>query len=190
MKINWNSNPLHTTIDIDEQDIEKILLYTQCEDFSNILCELELRLEGRLGQETPLTVEEIKKTIKPWSSIRNRDIHHDDVQYLVQALQGEHFGDCTCDACSRIKCQAEDTLGIRTTEGLGKHSARKIRGAFGLKSENTIDQALEILAKKPDYVKPATWPDVVGYEIHIPRWEEERIAAYEWLKNYKERHGF
>ena len=73
---------------------------------------------------------------------------------------------------------------------MGKHSANKIQSIFGYENKKTIDEVIEELAVEGDYVKPDTWPDSVGYEKHIPRWKAERKAAYEWLKKYKEEHGF
>lgn len=82
----------------------------------------------------------------------------------------------------------EEALGMSTIKGLGKHSASKIMGAFG--DHDNIDEAIAHLEKKPSYVKSDTWPDSVGYDIHIPRWEAEREAALKWLRQYKETHGF
>jgi alpha-L-fucosidase len=90
-----------------------------------------------------------------------------------------------------VKCMAEEALGISTIEGLGKHSAHKIMGAFG--ENSSIDEAINRLETKPDYTyKPESWINFSQkeYEKHIPRWEAERLAALKWLKTYKEEHGF
>jgi hypothetical protein len=85
-----------------------------------------------------------------------------------------------------MKCHAEDALGISTIQGLGKHSAHKIMGAFS--ETRTIDEAIAYLEQKPSYVKPDNWS--THYEKHIPKWESEREAALKWPKTYKEEHGF
>ena len=108
----------------------------------------------------------------------------------ISYIDDQHFGDCICFACSCIRCQIECMLGIDTLKGLGKHQANKVLDAFGKEGNRTIDEAIESLEKDRDYVKPDNWPDSVGYEVHIPRWENERITAIAWLNKYKEEHGF
>jgi hypothetical protein len=188
MKINWSQNPLHTKVELDESDRERILLYLQNELHTDLLCDLNMRLEGKLGQKVPITVDEIRAKVSGWGNICDMTIEHEDVKAYEGYLQESHGGDCTCWAASCMKCHAEGALGINTIKGLGKHSANKIMGAFS--GGKTIDEAITTLEQKPSYEKPKDWPDVVGYEKHIPRWEAEREAAIKWLKIYKEDHGF
>jgi hypothetical protein len=190
MKINWHQNPLRTTIDLDEQDKERLLFAVQNEEYSQILCSLNLWLNGRIEKDVPHTIEEVQKRISGWGEICNMDVTHEDVQVLVEDLQHSHGGDCTCFPMSCSKCRAEDYLGVSTIRGLGKHQANKIMGAFGKDGDRTIVEAIKILEVKPEYKKSDTWPDSVGYDIHIPRWESERLSAVEWLKKYKEEHNF
>ncbi len=186
MKINWNPNPLLTTIELDNRDREHILLYIQTKLYEDILCDLDLRLKGELGQKTPLTLDEIRSKVSGWGRICNMYIDREEVKSYEVYLQTSHGGDCTCFPCSCMKCHAEEALGISTIQGLGKHSAHKIMGAF---SENrTIDEAITYLEQKPSYVKPDNWP--TDYEKYIPRWKSEREAAIKWLKTYKQEHGF
>jgi len=190
MKINWHQNPFHTTVEIDDRDKQMILLAHQNEEYSNILCELNLRFEDKIKKDQPLTMEEIQKEVAKWGDICNMEVDSEDIQYYVSYLNTEHMGDCTCVPCSCARCQVEDMLGINTIKGLGKHSANKVQGAYGRDGNKTIDEAIASLEKKPEYKKPDTWPDSVGYDIHIPRWEKEREAALTWLRKYKEEHRF
>ena len=100
------------------------------------------------------------------------------------------MGDCTCVPCTCYRCLVESMLGIDTIKGLGKHEANAVQGAFCKDGKKTIEEAIATLEADKEYIKPATWPDSVGYEIHIPRWESERKRATEWLKKYKEVHNF
>lgn len=186
MHINWNKNPLYTTINVDDHDRKMILNYIQQEEYTNILCGLDLDIKS--GHITSL--EEAHKEIVKWGDICNLTIESEEVQAYVEDLQHNHVGDCTCFATSCFKCMAEEAIGVNTIAGLGKHEANKIMGAFGKDNENTIDEAIRILEEPSDYVKPDTWPDSAGWDSHVPRWKSEKKNAVKWLKAYKERHGF
>ena len=41
MKIHWHQNPLKSTVEVDDRDKERILLYIQNEYYSDILCDLD-----------------------------------------------------------------------------------------------------------------------------------------------------
>lgn len=190
MKIIWNQNPFLTKVEIDERDKHMILLAYQNEEFSNILCHLKLDLFGEFDRPALTDLEEIKRRVAKWGDICNTDIDSEVVQEYISYLDDEHCGDCTCVPASCVRCWVEDMLGINTIKGLGKHSAYKVQGAFGKDGSKTIDEAIAVLEKKPEYKKSDSWPDSVGYDVHIPRWEKEREAALNWLKAYKEEHGF
>lgn len=190
MKINYKPNPFHTTVELDDRDKQMILLAYQNEEYTQLLCSLHMRLEGKYEKE-PLTDNEvIKKEVDKWGAICNLNVDSPEIVQYISYINESHFGDCTCFACSCIRCQIEDMIGINTIAGLGKHQANKVLGAFGKEGDRTIDEAIESLEKDRDYVKPDNWPDSVGYEVHIPRWENERITAIAWLNKYKEEHGF
>jgi hypothetical protein len=193
MKINWNQNPLRTAIDVDDRDKQMILLAIQNEEYSQILCGLDLWLSGRVQKDVPHSIEEVQKRISRWGEICNMNIEHEDVKMHVYELQSSHGGDCTCWAMTCGKCMAESFLGIDTIKGLGKHEAHKIMGAFGEKGDRTIDEALEVLRTPYDYEKRhLSWKNASPdeYAKHIPRWEAEKKRAIEWLEKYKEDHGF
>jgi hypothetical protein len=190
MKINWHPNPFRTKIEIDDRDKQMLLLAIQNEQYSEILCSLKLDMNGKFNRPALTDLEVIKKEVNRWSDICNLDVDSEEVLDYIHYLNIEHMGDCTCVPCSCMRCNAEEMLDINTIKGLGKHQANKVQGAFGKDGERTIEEAIASLEVKPEYKKPDTWPDSVGYEIHIPRWESERLSAIEWLKKYKEEHGF
>jgi len=187
MKINWNQNPFWTTIDLDERDKQMILLAHQNERYSDLLCNLDLRLK-----DDPLDLEGVEEIVDNWGEICDLTVNSPEVQGIIEYIKYQHGGDCTCTPYSCIRCIAEDMLGVDTLEGLEKHSAHKVQGAFGEDGKRTIDEAIEVLSAPGEYVKGDAWNTVTleDYEKQIPRWERERQAAANWLKVYKERHGF
>lgn len=190
MKINWQPNPFYTKIEIDERDKERVVLYLQNEQYSELLCGLHMEMNGSFNRPALTDIEEIKKEVDKWGDICNMTVDSEEVTTFLSYIDTTHMGDCTCVPCSCIRCHVEEALGISTIQGLGKHSARKIEGAFGKDGNKTIDEAIASLEKRPDYIKSDTWPDSVGWDVHIPRWEKEREAALKWLKQYKETHNF
>ena len=190
MKINWHPNPFRTTIEIDDHDKHMILLAIQNEEYTNILCRLDLDLNGKYNRPALTDLEVVKKEIGKWGDICNLSVDSEEVQYYISYLDTEHMGDCTCVPCSCLRCRVEEMLGIDTIKGLGKHQAYKVQGAFGKDGNKTIDEAIASLEQIPEYKKPDSWPDSVGYDVHIPRWESERKSAAVWLRKYKEEHGF
>lgn len=190
MKINWQQNPFRTTVELDERDKQMILVSYQNDQYSDILCDLNMRLKGDFS-DPPLTdIEEIKKIADKWAEICNLEVDSPLIADCISYIDDQHMGDCTCVPCSCIRCWVESWLGIDTLKGLGKHQAAKVLGAFGKDGNKTIDEAIASLEKVPEYKKSDTWPDQVGYDVHIPRWERERESAIKWLKAYKEEHEF
>lgn len=193
MKTNWNQNPLRTSVDLDEQDLKTILLSIQNEHYTNILCDIDLWLSGKIDKEVPYTAEEVQRRISKWGEICNMEVTHDEVQLIVEELQGSHGGDCVCWPCTCFKCVAESHLGIDTLSGLGKHEASSIMGAFGKNGDRTIDEAIESLNIPHTYeTRHSSWEKYSReeYEKHIPRFDAESKRAAEWLRKYKEEHGF
>lgn len=183
MKIIYKPNPLETIVELDERDKEilrwRIIAHKLEErlfDISSALEEVNDHSIFRAKQYATLTYDdeyktEIDKYADKWTEI------------YANALKEDHVGDCTCVPASCLKCHAENYLDIDTLEGLGKHEAGKIFGAFGAFEEDSptrsIDDVLEILK---NYDPKANWE---GWEAHAPRWIEEAKRAYEWLLNYK-----
>ena len=190
MKINWNQNPFWTTVELDERDKQMILAAYQNEQYSDLLCNLNMRLNGDFS-DPPLTdIEEIKTIADKWRAICNLEVESEEIQDYISYIDDKHGGDCTCFPCACMRCYIESWLGIDTLKGLGKHQAAKVLGSFGKKSNKTIDEAIASLEADKEYIRPDTWPSQVGWDEHIPRWKKEREDALVWLKKYKEQHGF
>jgi hypothetical protein len=190
MKINYQPNPFHTNVELDDRDKQMILLAYQNEQYSDLLCDLNMRLKGDFS-DPPLTdIEEIKKIAGKWAAICNLEVDSPIIQDYISYINDTHGGDCVCWSCTCIRCFVEDMLGINTLKGLGKHQAAKVLGSFGKDGNKPIDEVIASLETPVEYTKPETWPDQVGYEVHIPRWEKERLDAAQWLKKYKKEHGF
>lgn len=190
MKINWNQNPFLTTVELDQRDKEMLLSAYQKEEYENILCDLDLHMKGSIKKDIPVTVELVHSKISQWGEICNISVESDEILNLIKAVDYPHCGDCICLPCSCLRCQVEEMLGIDTIKNLGKHPASKIYSTFNKESVKTIDDAIFDLEKEIAYKKPDKWPEAVGYEVHIPRWEAERKSAVEWLKAYKQEHRF
>lgn len=188
MKINWNENPLKSTIEVDQSDRERILLYIQNEYYLDLLCHLDLWLHGDIQNDDEPTIEKIQEQISTWARVCNIGTDDQEVEEYVEDLQSQHAGDCTCLPIGCMKCRAEEALGFSTIAGLGEHSARKIQALF--ERYETINEVLEELRKPYSYERPENWPKSIDYEKHIPRWEAERVHAAEWLTQYKRLHGF
>lgn len=190
MKINYQPNPFKTTIELDDRDKHMIVLAYKNEALCDMVITLSMDLNDQFKNKQFNTLDDVKKHVSGWEKIVDLDIDSDEIKSYISFLNEEHMGDCTCIPCTCMRCYVEDMLEIRTLAGLGKHSARKIQGAFGKDSDKSIDEAIAVLEQKPHYIKPYTWPDQVGWDQHIPRWEKEREVAIKWLKKYKEEHGF
>lgn len=190
MKINWHQNPFLTTVELDEQDKKRILIAYQNAEYRHILCDLYLDLNGKYNRPALTDLEVIKKKVEKWGKICNLRVDSEEIQEYIKELNYPHLGDCTCVPCTCFRCLVESMLGIDTINGLGKHEANAVQGAFGKDGKKTIDEVIATLEADKEYSKPDTWPDSVDYEVHIPRRESERKRAIEWLKKYKEEHGF
>ena len=192
MKINWNKNPLYTTIELDEHEKKELWYKIKIEIMEDHLYMAHFYL--REGEYFDL--EQAKKQVNADYYIADDDKRSEldkrcdqMLEYYLDELQYSHSGDCTCVACSCLKCHAEILLGIDTIKGLGKHSAYKIDTAFGNKNEKTIDEALASL-ENYQVIREGSWLNHPEEEFnkHIPRWKEEARLAYNWLKQYKQEH--
>jgi hypothetical protein len=112
------------------------------------------------------------------------------LSYIIPALEDDvHGGDCTCVAASCIKCYAEQFAGVHTIKGLGKHEASKIGGYFREgKSILEVIEALRTYKVKPFSGEETKYWNKETHDYHTPRWEQEAVNAYEWLKKYQMEH--
>jgi hypothetical protein len=190
VKILWHQNPAQTTVELTDHDKDIMRLKILVEELKENLAEVSYLLG-----EKRFDLEKARKVV---------DRHYDEdaiqklvaqkMEWMVAELEkGIHCGDCTCVPASCTKCHAEDTLGINTIKGAGKHSLRKIDACFmkGRTEENkwpgydpniTIHDAI---IKLENYEPTANWD---GWEAHIPRWKAEASHALEWLRAYRDEH--
>lgn len=184
MKITYTENPLLSIIELDEGDKEKLYLKALVDDLEDRIFLAGYHLEDGKNFDIAQSRNQLNIGLDgehPQS--RAKDIQ----TWAIEALKGSHGGDCTCVPCSCLKCHAEELLGIRTTEGLGKYSAAKIQMLFqqGL----NIHQVIENLA---DYkvIREGEWLNRSEEEFnyHKERWKAEAQRAHDWLKNYQKTH--
>jgi hypothetical protein len=198
MKINWNENPLRTTIDLNDADKRELWLKIKIKIMEDEhLFEAFYHLEEGKNfdlEKARLAVNEdylFKKTgdNKKTKLDRTTDKHFD---WYLEALSEEHVGDCTCVPCTCTKCLAEDLVGVNTIEGLRKHEASKVSGAFA--DDRNIHEAVIWLATHdPDAsadADPASWkhrnPEM--WAGNLPRWRQEQVRAHAWLVKYRDEH--
>ncbi len=191
MKINYNKNPLYTTIDLDENEKKELWYKIKLERLEDLLYEAHFYLE----EGSFFNLEKAKLSANPDYFLSDNDNEKSSLdQYcdrmlesILLNLKANHIGDCTCVPCSCLKCYGEGLLGINTLEGLGKHSAYKIDRAFGENNERTLEEAIDSLKNyNPQVSNPKDWEKLGGYEQYIPRWTSEAKLALDWLVNYKE----
>ncbi len=179
MEIKYAENPLATIVIPDERDILLLKAKAEIDRYDNIICYYNIYSDPESKQYDPVKA----KAELDYSNIypNNFDQMIDScVNDWISDLATEHVGDCTCVPCSCSKCHVENHLGIDTIEGLRKHQANKISGAFSLPNILTCDDCIDHLENAPAYVPKNDWTDA-----HIPRWTQERIDAIAWLKVYR-----
>lgn len=189
MKITYAQNPLNTTIELDEHEIEIFRLKLKLKEYEEMIYSSWFHLnegkffnlaEARDELDPDYWVEEDGQENKLNSRVELL------LQHYLHELKSSHCGDCICVACSCSKCHAEELLGIDTIKGLGKYSAHKIATAFSVDGIfATAINALENFDPTPTDPK---WKELGGYEQYLPRWKEEARQAAEWLKDYEKRH--
>jgi hypothetical protein len=200
MKITYHENPLRTTVELDENDRQVFWLKIKVEELKNRLFDVHFSLtEGEF-----FDIERARRSSDPESYIQEDNQEKVSIDKrvdmlfdtYVKELSGWHSGDCTCVACSCMKCHAEEILGVDTLKPFpGKQVLAKIDSAFlsyenGEKKSRSLDQALKYLKDhKISRKKPDNWMTTQEeYERHIPRWENEQARAYEYLSNYEKEH--
>ena len=201
MKIEWNQNPLETKVFLDDSDRKYLRLAIQFEAATSAISYRDLANK----KETPEDIERYKKYVDYYDRIvflENAEHEaelDEEVKNYEEDLQGYHIGDCTCFPATCSKCWAESLLGIDTIAGLGKHEGSAIDSCYWnttskpwSRVEKTIDEVIKELSKPMKREKNEAWKNQTQeeYEKHIPRWEAEHKRAREWLKKYKQEHGF
>lgn len=190
MKITYNKNPLLTSIELTPEETDLFKLRVTIKELKELLFDAHFYIEE--GKYYDLA--EVRDAVDPAYYLGDKNPCPLDgrvaelVEWALNSLKGAHDGDCTCVPCSCSKCHAEELLGINTIKGMGKHSAYKIRDAFGKDNERTMQEALDHL-KNYD---PEPGPSYVNnhklfYEC-LPRWKKEAEVAYNWLLMYSQEH--
>lgn len=179
MKIIYNQNPLKTEVHLDEDDINILKLKIEIDHLRWYTTMVNFHLNS--DKDDSVKINSILKEVEYHhvANTENDDLKFDQyVNKKVKSLQEElkltHIGDCTCFPASCIKCYTEDLLGINTIPSLGKYSAYEIYNAFFYNEaekhyERTIDEALKQLQTNST---------------------DNKEIAFNWLKQYKEDHGF
>lgn len=183
MEIQWMPNPLATRVILDERDRAILRQAIKIELLETRIYEALFKLSPKHLKpgETPDILGALKALDTDGMEREPMESAIDQrSEWMLESLHEEHLGDCVCQPCSCSKCHTESMLGIDTIEGLGKHAACYISGAFG--DGRTIDQAIDILDAydpKPD----GTWKD--GW---LAKWKTDHQAAAEWLRAYRDKH--
>lgn len=200
MKIIYHENPLRTVVELDEHDRQVFWLKIKIEELQDRLFSANFSLteNDMLDLDRARRVTAPEEYIKEDSQEKTALDKRVDMLFdaYVKELAGWHSGDCTCVACSCMKCRAEEIIGVDTLKPFpGKQVLAKIDSAFlsyedGKKTARSLREALTYLRdRKIPRQKPEVWKtSQVEYEKHIPRWEKEQALAYEYLKNYAKEH--
>jgi hypothetical protein len=191
MKINWHENPLRSTVEIDDQVRNMILLGIQNDEYTDLLYDIQCGLKSDTLFNNADELLVLQEKSSRWEEICNITVDSDRVYSLIAGLSESHAGDCVCFSCSCIKCCAEEILGVNTIMGLGGHQANQIMGAFS-GGDTPIDQAILKLATDREYTKTPLWDKWTQeeYDKLVVRWKSEQKSALEWLIKYKKEHGF
>jgi len=205
MIIKYNQNPLWSEVTLSESESKELWYKLKIDDLMELLSNAEHYVD-----QVPPNTEKVKlyvesgyyydedKDGKTKIDKRIDSIHAS----FIEALVDHHIGDCVCYPCSCTKCWAEHLLGIETID-IGKHSANYILEAFTVDGvvlkDMPINQALDKLQGESlsyDELSEENrqkWEKSGGreaFDYHTPRWNNEKKYAYEWLLNYKQKHGF
>jgi hypothetical protein len=186
MKITYHKNPLYTTVELTTEETEIFNLKIKIAEMEDLL----FNAHYRLTEGERFDLKKARKSVEPTYYLgddpNGLDQHVDKLLNLyVSDLKSYHAGDCTCVPMSCSKCLAEELLGIETTKGLGKHMANKVKAAFGENNEQSKEEALEYLRTYNPTCMHESWKGKEDqFKFHLPRWQAEAKAAYEWLLQY------
>lgn len=146
-------DPLSTQVVLDERAQREFTLKVALRAIEDILWEVHFQLEHG-------DLDRVKASVAQFVDLEAHDQHPEgsyafweafakrhSLEYLSEALTSTHGGDCTCVACSCIKCHAEQLAEVDTLPGLGKHSPRLLASArAGLFQEPFSPQQLAAVA--------------------------------------------
>ncbi|MCV9964906.1 hypothetical protein OIU34_23720 [Pararhizobium sp. BT-229] len=185
MKINWNKNPLRTTVELTDGEKEVFRLKVRIEQLEDAVGMAALHLEEDGKRRKYFRPE---KAMAHLQRVQKDDPDDEYCADLLHELEsGYHFGDCTCVPTSCAKCHAESLLGIDTIDGLRKHAAHYVDGAFGRKDERSIDEAIQSLADHVP-VRSGAWLELPQeqFDANVATWKKQAEEAHEWLTRYRD----
>lgn len=160
MEIINTDNPLHTKIVLDEFE-QKIFWYKiKIAQLLERISEAEFlidrknnelfwkRLDKTLDQRLDEAEEYLNSDYLNNSEKPNIDDHVNiQFSHFLNALQEDHFGDCTCKAISCCKCAAEEILGISTLIKTPHNVRSYIQACF---SENqSLGDVIDFIKNQP-----------------------------------------
>lgn len=178
MEILYNQNPLHTSIELNDMERMNLWHIIKAEELQERMYDAYFLLTNERFYDVNKAISRLDPNYYLSNDKPDIDKRVDELydEYL-SSLSEPHCGDCTCVACSCIKCHAEDKIGVNTLQGLGQMSAYTIQMAFGGHYGNrTLPEALDILKNGDD-----SDPQLAKQSTH-------RIAAFNWLLEYKDKH--
>jgi hypothetical protein len=212
MKIIWKPNPLATIVELDEFDKKLLRQRLEIEDLKerNFSAHFELDPESRAWHNKEIKERSLEEAVT--SALKKLDVSYvqgdekrgtepklysehldEEFDLYVKELSAKHCGDCTCVACSCLKCRVEELIGVDTIKGLKKHAAYKIDSAFDTQTGSDdpkilLDRALSTL-RNYNPVKPESWSGGnESFQVHVPRWLSEAKEAHDWLLAYQKEH--
>jgi hypothetical protein len=210
MHIIWNPNPLATVVELDEYDRQILRLKIEIDLLRNRMYRAHFDLDPTMraqrneppgkrrtldeavtaaiaSLDVAFTDGEGERRGKTWEQLLDAELADH-----IRELAGIHFGDCTCEPCSCLKCRAESLIGVNTLAGLGKHEGSHVADAFTARLDAivpTLDEAIDSLTNyRP--TKGPCWDRHTDAEFqrHVPRWTQEAASAAAWLVAYKAEH--
>lgn len=185
MKIVWNKNPLKTTVELTEAEKEVFRLKVRVSEMEEAVGMAVFYLNPAESKSKYYSPQKAKLHL---DRVQKDDPEEDMYVEMLRELEGGyHCGDCTCVATSCLKCHAESILGIDTTEGLEKHAAHFIDGAFGRDGERTIDEALDHLANHAP-ARSGAWLNLPQeqFDANVETWKKQAQSAHKWLLRYRD----
>lgn len=185
MRIVWNKNPLRQTFELTEADREIFRLKAKLADYEFAIADAERHLDP--GPSGTKRVDPARAL----EALRDAESETMSSAALVEAMlreleEGWHVGDCTCVSASCMRCAAEEILGTSTIEGLRKHPAAYVAGAFGPDNSATLDEAIRALdGYEP--IRDGPWLDCPQDEFdrHAARWRADHERARDWLLRHR-----
>ena len=176
MKIIYAQNPLATRVELDDNDRKTLATNIRIDEMQNLICELGFFAEE--GEH--FDIERVRTSYKNYLSTSDESLENRvkmRVKECEEELLSTHCGDCTCVACSCMKCWSEQFLEIDTTKGLGKHEGSIIESVFRNKTISCKDAI--IVLEEGAIQMPAK-----NAQHHV-KWLQDHLSALEWLKAYE-----